>query len=517
MSSLSAVRLAVVFCLCLPAAFGAQHHLFFRVELGKAFSQPVSGRLLLFLEPGLDAARIDPNPFHPKAVYVAAKEILDLAPGSAVEIDTDNIAFPSGFSKLAPGDYQAQALLDVNHSYTYNGRGPGDIVSPVVRLPHFSPASSPEPTIVLDAAVPEPEPLVLPGSPTEQHEEAAHIHKEAFVSPALSRFWGRPMTMHAYVLTPPGYDKSKRKYPVVYFTQGFEGNMRYLHQMAARIYRRIANGKMPPMLWFLLDESCPQGTNEFADSANNGPWGKALTTEFMPYLESRYRVDRRAAARFLNGHSSGGWATLWLQVKHPKLFGGTWSTSPDPSDFHDFSGIDLYAPHANMYYKPDGSLYPLARVNGKVAVTFKQYAHFEEVLGPYGGQMASFEWVFSPKGPDGAPMQLFDRVTGAIHPNVARAWEKYDISRILAAHWSTLKPNLNGKIHVIVGTADTFYLDGSARKLKAVLDSLHANADIEFLPGRTHGNLYRIGDDPMGLLDRIAAEMYDTWQAHPEN
>ncbi|MGH9656154.1 MAG: alpha/beta hydrolase, partial [Bryobacteraceae bacterium] len=457
---LRSALLLLAFCFFLPAAFGAQHHLFFRIVLGKQFSKPVSGRLLLFLKPGFGASRIDPNPFHPKSVYVAAKEIHDLAPGSAVEIDTDAVAFPSGFSQFAPGDYQAQALVDVNHSYTYNGRGPGDIVSPVVRLPHFSPAHSPEPTITLDATVPEPGPLVLPGSPTEQHEEAAHVHKESFVSPALSHFWGRPITMRAYVLTPPGYEKSSRKYPVVYFTQGFEGNMRYLHKMAAGIYRRMADSRIPPMLWILVDESCPEGTDEFADSANDGPWGKALTTEFMPYLESRYRVDRRAAARFLTGHSSGGWATLWLQVNYPKIFGGTWSTSPDPSDFHDFSGIDLYAPHANMYHKPDGSPYPLARANGKILVTFKQYSHFEAVLGPYGGQMASFEWVFSPKGPSGAPMQLFDRATGAIHPNVARAWEKYDISRILASHWTTLKPYLNGKIHVIVGTADTFYLDG---------------------------------------------------------
>ncbi|MGH9583768.1 MAG: alpha/beta hydrolase, partial [Bryobacteraceae bacterium] len=409
--------------------------------------------------------------------------------------------------------YQAQALVDVHHSYNYGGRAPGDAISAVVRLPHFSPANSPEPAITLNATVPEPKPLVLPGSPAEQRAETAHTHKEEFVSPVLSRFWDRPITMRAYVLTPPGYHKFSRKYPVVYFTHGFGGNLRYLRVKAARIYTRMAERKIPPMIWILLDESCPEGTQEFADSANNGPWGRALTTEFMPYLESRYAVNRRAAARFLNGHSSGGWATLWLQVNYPKIFGGTWSTSPDPSDFHNYTGIDLYAPHANVYYKPDGSLYPLVRVNGKVVSTFQAFARLEAVLGPYGGQMASFEWVFSPKGPSGAPMQMFDRVTGDVHPNVVRAWKKYDISRILASHWATLKPNLNGKIHVIVGTEDTFYLDGSAHLLKAVLDSLHANAEVKFLPGRTHMNLYRIGNDPDGLLDRIAGEMYRAWQA----
>lgn len=514
MSCLRWLRIAAAFCVFLPVILGAERHLFFRVTLAKTFSKPVSGRLLLFLKPGFGDSRIDADDFHPKTVYVAAKEIHDLTPGAAVEIDTGDIAFPSGFSRLAAGDYEAQALVDVNHSYPYNGRGAGDVISEVERLPHFSPASSPEPSLTLDSLVPKPEPLDLPGSPAEQQAEAAHIHKEEFVSPALSSFWGRPITMRAYVLTPPGYRPSPHKYPAVYFTHGFGGDMRYLRLEAARIYARMAAGKIPPMIWILLDEHCPEGTHEFADSANNGPRGRALTTEFMPYLESRFDVDRRAAARFLNGHSSGGWATLWLQVNYPKIFGGTWSTSPDPSDFHDFSGIDIYAAHANMYYRPDGSLYPVARANGKVLATTKDYSQMEAVLGSYGGQMASFEWVFSPKGPSGAPMQLFNRLTGAINPNVARAWEKYDISHAIASHWTTLKPNLDGKIHVIVGTEDTFYLDGSAHKLKAVLDSLHAKAQVTFLPGRTHMNLYRIGNDRMGLLDQIAAEMYRSWELH---
>src|SRR6185437_15604790 len=50
--------------------------------------------------------------------------------------------------------------------------------------------------------------------------------------------------------------------------------------------------------------------------------------------------------------------------------------------------------------KSDGTPYPLVRDKGKVLATFQQFAQLERVLGPYGGQMASFEWVFSPKGKD---------------------------------------------------------------------------------------------------------------------
>ena len=61
---------------------------------------------------------------------------------------------------------------------------------------------------------------------------------------------------------------------------------------------------------------------------------------------------------------------------------------------------------------------------------------------------------------------------------------------------------------MIVGTADTFYLDGPAHKLKAVLDGLHARSEVRFLEGRTHFDLGRQGDDDDALVKQIAWDMY---------
>ena len=67
----------------------------------------------------------------------------------------------------------------------------------------------------------------------------------------------------------------------------------------------------------------------------------------------------------------------------------------------------------------------------------------------------------------------------------------------------------------MVGTADTFYLDGAAHRLKAVLDSLGARSDFRFLPGRTHMDLYAQGKDRQALLKQMAWEMYAL--ARPES
>jgi hypothetical protein len=166
-----------------------------------------------------------------------------------------------------------------------------------------------------------------------------------------------------------------------------------------------------------------------------------------------------------------------------RFFGGTWSTSPDPSDFHFFSTIDLYAPHANFYRRPDGVPNPISAITGSRAQRCKQLAGLESVLGDYGGQLASFEWVFSPRGPDGRPKPLFNRATGEIDPEVAAYWRKhYDIVEYLNTNWKTIGVDLRGKIHLIVGTDDTFYLDGAAHSLESALKRLGGDPHFTFCP-----------------------------------
>jgi hypothetical protein len=99
----------------------------------------------------------------------------------------------------------------------------------------------------------------------------------------------------------------------------------------------------------------------------------------------------------------------------------------------------------------------------------------EEGMG-HGGQLASFEAVFSERDGNGWPKRLWDRKTGAIDPEVARSWEKYDISLVLERNWKVLGPKLAGKLHVYTGEQDTFYLEGSTRLLREQLVRLKSDA-----------------------------------------
>jgi S-formylglutathione hydrolase FrmB len=500
---------------------GAAEPVIFHVRLGEASDKPVSGRLLVFAEPlaeaqaeaeGKPLSDISVDEFHPAKVAIAAQEVTDLAPGASVDLDADVTAFPQAFAKLAPGRYAVQAVLDQDHTYNYSGRGPGDLVSPVAELD--LPAGG---DLALTQALPPASGDPWAAGPRDTPETAAmltrgrqEIQPADFTSPSLTSFWGRPTHIRAWIVVPPGYAAHpETRYPTVYYTHGFGGTLNRLVRISAIVRDRMEKGQFPPMIWVMLDESLPSGTHEFADSVNNGPWGQALTSEFIPYLERRYRMDGKAQGRFLNGHSSGGWATLWLQTRYPSVFGGTWSTSPDPSDFHDFTGVDLYAPGANLYRKPDGSPYPIMRDKGEVKATLQDFARMEATLGDYGGQLGSFDWVFSPKGENGRPMPMFDRVSGAVDAAVVAYWrDHFDIAYRVVKDWPSLKKDLDGKIHLTVGTADSFYLDGAAHRLEAALQGVDAKASFTYLPNRTHFDLYTVGDDRFGLLQQFAWEMY---------
>ena len=489
------IVIAAILACCLPAQLVAQSlrfHIKVAPELG---ATPVSGRMIVFLSSEQEPKKeLSPGFAETTGtVWMAAKEVRNLKPGNTVDLDPDEIAFPKPLSQAPSGDYQAMALLDVNHNYAYRGSRPGDLRSAVIAVKNLNPANAPAVELVLNERIPEREIKAPPSSEMLD-----------FVSPALSSFWGRPIHMRGVVVLPPGYADSKERYPTVYWTHGFGA---ILDDLAGRVAPSISNlmsqKKIPPMIYVLLDESCPGGTHEFADSVNNGPWGRALTAELIPYLEGKYRMDAKPSGRLLTGHSSGGWAALWLQVTYPAIFGGTWPTSPDPSDFHNFTGPNLLAnPAENFFHKADGSPRMLVRIDGKDVMAIETFVRQERVEGDYGGQMASFEWVFSPRGQDGRPVQLFDRDTGAIDPEVAKAWEKYDIAEVLRKNVTRLRPLLQDKIHLTVGTADTFHLDEPAHLLDATMKELGIRATFTYLEGRSHFDLYR-----GGLQEKIANEM----------
>lgn len=307
-SRISVSLLAALFSIALPPGWSqtAPSGLF-KVKISPSLPGPVSGRMLIFMKQGqgdktVDIEQYSPTEFHPESIWLAAKEIRNVQPGESVEVNANDQAFPHPFSQAPAGQWEAQAVLDVEHTYNRSGRLAKDWQSSVVSL---APGAVSTELILTEHSPEGPDDARLRGVLASVKPEVAQL--VGIQSSSLTQFWGKPTAIHAWVILPPNYDANRKEvYPTVYWTSGFSGNMAQDLKTGLRLRKRMDESKMPPMVWVMLDHSVAQGTHEFADSVNNGPWGTALTTEFIPEIEKRYRLDARPNARFLTGKSSGG-------------------------------------------------------------------------------------------------------------------------------------------------------------------------------------------------------------------
>ncbi|HEY6346853.1 MAG TPA: alpha/beta hydrolase-fold protein [Bryobacteraceae bacterium] len=470
---------------------------------------PLDGRLLLLLSTDASAEprmQVDDTL---KTELVFGLDVDALRPGQAATIDASAFGYPvRSLAELKPGDYYVQAVL---HRYETFHRADGH----TVKLPmdrgegqHWNLApgnlysdpqklridSSSSVSISLDREIP----------PIERPKDTKYVRHVKIQSQLLTRFWGRPMYLGAHVLLPQGFDDHPQaRYPLVvshgHFPSDFDGirseppdpNLepdyserfhisgynRIQQQEAYAFYQKWAAPGFPRLLIVEIQHANPYYDDSYAvNSANLGPYGDAVETELLPYIEKQFRAIGQGWARFTYGGSTGGWEALAVQVFHPDSYNGAFVACPDPVDFRAFTNIDLYA-DKNAYFRsgPHKSVEQPAMRDylGRVTASQREMNYYELALGTKsrsGGQYDIWEAVFSPVGPDGYPQRIFDKETGEIDPAVAQYWrEHYDLRYILERDWAVLGPKLRGKLHIYVGSADTYFLNNAVYFLEDFL------------------------------------------------
>jgi S-formylglutathione hydrolase FrmB len=444
----------------------------------------LTGRLFLLLHPDTTQLPLESQGWLEKSP-IFASDVVVWKPGETYIFSKIPMGYPHRFDSLQSGYYAIQALLDVAKDYPNPFRAPGNFFSTKTTGYIRVGDDTQEFSIVLDQILP---PRPFPESPLAR--------EVVWKSPLLSAFHGRDILMKAAVLLPESYAANpSARYPVVYVIPGFGGT----HERYERIRQNYFRADATDKIVVYLNPECYHGHHTFANSENNGPWGDALVKELIPHIDTSFPTLGLPGARFVAGHSSGGWSSLWLQIQYPEAFGGVWSTAPDPVDFRDFSGINLYQ-DSSLFMKGK-EVRPLVRRNGEAVLSVIDFWRREQVMG-HGGQLQSFEAVFGKRGANGKPVPLWNHQTGVIDPRQALQWKKYDIVAQLKQNWPELKDKLAGKIHVYMGEEDNFYLEGAVRLLQQEMAALGSDAVIELFPGKDHGTL--LND---ALLDRIAREM----------
>lgn len=374
------------------------------------------------------------------------------------------------------GKYKVQAVVRIHPDWPQPENAEGNLFSDTTEV-EFK--AGEDKTIKLDA---------------QNVIEAPKFKKEGrirdfyFKSKCLSEFHERPYQMRYSVVLPKNWEKGK-KYPVIVYTIGFSG---VHHKVGFHVMREIGN-KSKNAIILIADANCRWGHSVFADSAVNGPWGKALTEELIPHVDKEFG-GAGPEHRYIMGTSSGGWASLWVMLNYPKHFAACWSTSPDPVDFHAFQELNLKDKKADSLYKDEeGNKRRFAIPRMKLF--YEDLAKFERVLGP-GGQLKSFASVFSKRMDDGSPEMWYDEKSGDISQKVVDSWKPYDISELMRKNAKTLIPQVKGKLNIGVQETDIFLLDPAVRLLEKQCKELGYDAKFTYFKGSGH-HFPRAGADPM--------------------
>ena len=410
----------------------------FNVQFSKKLSQKnFSGRVFVFL------SKENKNPLNQdnwtRLQPVFAADVANLQANKSIIVNNKNaISFPVAITDMERGAYYATLLFDNNLGGRAIVSSPGNYISQTKQITLTQNRNAIY-NFIADSIIPQP--IFKTGKYRKEFKIKSELlttfhKKDTYIAGGVAL----PDTL---LINP------NARLPLMISVTGFGGDYKsvgdYDHAMDTA-WTGI------PFIFVEIDGNCPTGHNVYANSDNNGPYGDALVDEFLPQLEKQFNCN---GFRYITGHSSGGWSSLWLKLNYPEKFNFCWSSSPDYVDFTAFQYVDIYK-EKNFFYDSTGALTNYATLAGYWQIIANREQSFYENVLNRGEQLTSFEAVYSQRDRDGLPKKLWNRQTGLIDTAVANYWKRFDVKVFLEKNYHRIKNNIDNQLIITAGYQDNF-------------------------------------------------------------
>lgn len=141
--------------------------------------------------------------------------------------------------------------------------------------------------------------------------------------PASRILGGRKITTWVYL--PPGYARSKERYPVVYVMHGMPGEVRDCFvkgEIQDAAEDLITHHQIRPLILVGWDGQGPGGPGDVTNYLDRPDYKMEsfVLHELVPYVDRTYRTLPEARFRALDGISAGGYAAPNLLFKYPNVW-----------------------------------------------------------------------------------------------------------------------------------------------------------------------------------------------------
>ena len=145
------------------------------------------------------------------------------------------------------------------------------------------------------------------------------------------------------IYLPFDYETSSRLYPVVYLLHGYTDNdMGWIQFGEANLIadEAIAKREIPSMIIVMPDAGASWYINNYDGSVR---YEDFFFQEFMPWIESHYRIRAEKRYHGVAGLSMGGFGTLVYAFRHQDVFGACAALSAGVRTTEQFVQIDDHA------------------------------------------------------------------------------------------------------------------------------------------------------------------------------
>lgn len=134
-----------------------------------------------------------------------------------------------------------------------------------------------------------------------------------------------------YVVLPPSYEQSDRRYPVLYLLHGMNGTeVSWMNNAGAQetVTRFMETGELQECIVVMPnDGEYGQGTFYADWYDGTGNFEQYMVHDLIPFIDQEFRTLGTRESRVISGYSMGGYGAFLLALKHPALFGAASSLS----------------------------------------------------------------------------------------------------------------------------------------------------------------------------------------------